>query len=162
MRVEEPLHLVAQPRAPAPAATPDWSHAQPAHEPGERRAQNQFAGLGPHGLSADPGQQKAREIAEGQPGWTHSRHDQGERAVDALVLIPVAGIGAGQGTQHHQPRHETRVGVGQGGSHELLHLVEAGEMAACLGRGFVERLHEPLPAREDSPGGSVASGGQTG
>ena len=79
------------------------------------------------------------------------------------LLIPVAGIGAGQGTQHHQPRHETRVGVGQGGSHQLIHLIEPGKVPPCLRRGFTKRLHEPLPAREDSPGGSVASGrGQTG
>ena len=71
-----------------------------------------------------------------------------------FVLIPVAGIGAGQGTQHHQPRHETRVGVGQGGSHELIHLIEAGEVVPRLGRGFAERLHKSLPAREGSPGGA--------
>ena len=64
MRVEEPLHLVAQPRAFAPAATPDRNHVQPAHEPGERRAQNQFAGLGPHRFGTQPGQQEAWQIAE--------------------------------------------------------------------------------------------------
>ena len=54
---------------------------------------------------------KRRErLPKGSPGLTHSRHDQGERAVDALVLKLAARVGAGQGTQHHQPGHETRVG----------------------------------------------------
>ena len=69
MRVEEPLHLVAQPRAFAPAATSDWSHAQPTHEPGERGSQEQLTALGAHRLRAHPGQQQAGEIAEGQPGF---------------------------------------------------------------------------------------------
>ena len=106
---------------------------------------------GPHGLSADPGQQKAREIAEGQPGWTHSRHDQGERAVDALVLVAVAGVGAGQGTQHHQTRHETRIGSHFTGLDELVRLIEAGEVVQRLGRIFVERLHSPLPVLQEPP-----------
>ena len=52
MRVEEPLHLVAQPRAVAAAATPDRSHQlNPAR-------QEQLAGLGPHGFGAHPCQQQ--------------------------------------------------------------------------------------------------------
>ena len=97
---------------------------------------------------------RREQIAEGQPGLTHSRHDQGVGPIDTLVLKLASRVGAGQGTQHHQPRHETRVGVGQGGSHELIYLIEAGEVVPRLGRGFAERLHESLPAREGSPGGA--------
>ena len=86
MGIEEPLHLVAQPRAFASAATPDRSHVQSAHEPGERGSQEQLAGLGPHGFGAHPCQQQAREIAEGQAGLAHGRHDQGVGTVDTLVL----------------------------------------------------------------------------
>ena len=101
MRVEEPLHLVAQPRAFAPAATPDRSHAQLAHEPGERGPQEQLTGLGAHRLGANPGQQQAGEIPEGQPGLTHGGHDQGVGSVDTFVLKLGTWVGAGQGTQHH-------------------------------------------------------------
>ncbi len=85
---------------------------------------------------------------------THGRHGQGVGAVDALVLKLAARGGAGQGTQHHQPRHETRIGDSFTGSNQLLDLIEAGEVVASLRRIFAERLHEPLPAREASPGGT--------
>ena len=163
MRVEEPLHLVAQPRAFSPAATPDWSHAQPAHERRERGPQNQHAALGAHRLGANPGQQQPGEIPEGQAGLTHGRHDQGVGAVDALVLKLATRVGAGQGTQHHQPRHETEIGVRFTGSNQKVHLVKAGEVVASLRRIFPEHLHEPFPARDASPGSSQSSdGGQTG
>ena len=163
MRVEEPLHLVAKPRAFAPAAAADRSHAQPAHEPGQRRSQNQRAGLGADCLRANPGQQEPRQIPEGQPGLAHGRHDQGVGTIDALVLELATRVGAGQGTQHHQPRHEPRVGGCFTGSNQKIHLIEAGEVTLRLGRMVSERLHEPLPAREGSPGFSRASGGgQTG
>ena len=41
--------------------------------------------------------------------------------------------------------------VGWAGSDELLYLIEAGEVVPRLRRIFAERLHEFLPAREDSP-----------
>ena len=154
MRVEEPLHLVAQPRAPAPAATPDWSHAQPAHEPGERGPKGQLARLGPHGFGAHPCQQQAGEIPEGQAGLAHGRHDQSVGPIDTLVLKLASRVGAGQGTQHHQPRHEPRVRGCFTGSNQKVHLVKAGEVVASLRRVFAERLHESLPAREGSPGGA--------
>ena len=107
--------------------------------------------------------QQAREIAEGQAGLAHGRHDQGVGTVDTLVLKLAARVGAGQGTQHHQPGHEPRVSGCFTGFSQKVHLIEAGEMPPRLRRGVADRLHEPLPAREDSPGGSVASGrGQTG
>ena len=109
MSAEEPPHLVAEPRSLAPVPTTIAVDTQLSHEPGNRRTQNQFAGLGLHRFGANPGQQQAGEIPEGQSGLTHGRHDQGVGAVDALVLKPVTGVGAGQGTQHHQPRHEPRV-----------------------------------------------------
>ena len=154
MGIEEPPHLVAQPRAFAPVASPDRSHAQPAHEPGKRGPQDQFTGLGSHRLGAYPGQQQAGEIPVGQPGLTHGRHDQGVGSVDTLVLSPVAGIGAGQGTQHHQPGHETEIGVRFTGSNQKVHLVKAGEMPPRLRRVVADRLHKLPPAREASPGGS--------
>ena len=42
--------------------------------------------LGPYGLGANPGQQQAGEIPEGQAGLTHGRHDQGVRPIDTFVL----------------------------------------------------------------------------
>ena len=86
MRVEEPSHLVVQPRAFAPAAASNRSHAQPTHEPGERGPQEQLAGLGPHGLGAHPGQQQTGEIPVGQAGLAHGRHDQRVGTIDAFVL----------------------------------------------------------------------------
>ena len=124
---------------------------------------NNLTTLGPHRFGRDPGQQQTRQIAEGQPGLTHSGHDQGVGAVNALVLKLVAGVSAGQGTQHRQPRHEARVGVRFTGPDKLFHLIEADEMAPRLGRRFAKRLHEPFPDREGSPDGSEALGlGQTG
>ena len=45
------------------------------------------------------------------------------RAVDALVLKPVAGVGAGKGAQRQQPRHEAEIGVRFAGPDKLVHLV---------------------------------------
>ena len=114
--------------------------------------QEQLAALGADRLGGDPGQQQAGEIAEGQPGFPHGSHDQGVGAVDPLVLQPAAEVGAGQGAERHQPRHEAKIGVRFAGPDQLVHLIEAGEVAPRLGRGLAERSHEPLPGREVSPG----------
>ena len=50
------------------------------------------------------------------------------RAVLSLVKKAVAGVGAGQGAQRHQPRHEAEIGVRFAGRNKLVHLVEAGEV----------------------------------
>ena len=51
--------------------------------------------LSPHRFSRDPGQDQAREIAEGELVVSGRCHDEREGTVDALVLEPVAGVGAG-------------------------------------------------------------------
>ena len=61
------------------------------------------------------------------------RHDELVRAVDALVLEAVAGVGAGQGAQRHRPRHEAESRVRFAGPDKLVHLIEAGEVVPRLG-----------------------------
>ena len=51
------------------------------------------------------------------PRLTEAGREQ--RAVDALVLKPVAGVGARQRTQREQPRHEAQLGVGLARGDEL-------------------------------------------
>ena len=53
---------------------------------------------------------------------------------------PVSGVGAGQRTQHHHPRHESQVGVRFAGADKLVHLIGLGEVVPRLGRGFADRL----------------------
>ena len=60
-------------------------------------------------------------------------------AVDALVLFPVAGVGAGQAAQHHQPRHEAWIGVRFAGADKLVYLIGHGER--------VPRRGSPSPVR---------------
>ena len=145
-------HLVTQARSGTPVATPDWGHAHPTHEPGERGPQEQLAGLGPHGLGTNPGQQQAGEIPEGQPGVAHGRHDQRVGPIDALVLKLAARVSTGQGTQHHQPRHETRVRGCFIGSNQKLHLIEAGEMVPTP----VARIRK-VPSQAPPGPGSLSS-----
>ena len=69
------------------------------------------------------------------------RHDERERPVDALILRPVAGVGARQGAERHCARHETEIGVRFAGADKLVHLSGKGEASLCrLGWGFAERL----------------------
>ena len=51
------------------------------------------------------------------------RHDELVGAVAPDIPIPVAGVGARQRAQRHQPRHETPVGVRFAGLDKLIHLV---------------------------------------
>ena len=73
-------------------------------------------------------------------------------AVDALVLFPVAGVGAGQAAQHHQPRHEAWIGVRFAGLDKLVYLIGHGERVPRLGRGFADRLHRSVQAGENFGG----------
>ena len=133
MSVEEPLHLVVNSRALASSSSTDGGQVQLAHELGERGAQEQLAAMGADRFGRDPGQQQAGETAEGQAGFPDGGHDQGVGAVDPLVLQPAAGVGAGQGAERHQPRHEAEIGVRFAGPDQLVHLIEAGEVAPRLG-----------------------------
>ena len=60
-------------------------------------------------------------------------------AVAQLVLNPVSGVGAGQGTQSHHPRQEPRIGVRFTGRDKLVHLIGKGEVAPCLERSVADR-----------------------
>ena len=42
-------------------------------------------------------------------------------------MMPVAGVGAGQGAQRHRAAHEAKIGVRFAGLRQLVHLIEAGE-----------------------------------
>ena len=136
--MEKPLHLVAEPRSLAPAPTAIAADTQLAHELGQRGPQDQLPVLGSHRFSAHPGQQQARQVPKGQLVLTCRGHDQRVRTVDALVLGPVAGVGAGQAAQRHHPRHEAQIGVRFAGSDKLVHLIEAGEVVQRLGRGSAQ------------------------
>ena len=113
--------------------------------------QEQLAALGAHRFGRHPGQQQAGEIAEGQPGFTHGGHDQGVGAVDPLVLQPAAGVGAGQGAERHQPRHEAEIGVRFAGPDQLVHLIEAGEVAPRLGEDARSAFTSPSRAGKSPP-----------
>ena len=68
------------------------------------------------------------ELAKLRPGL----HVEPVRAVDALVLVLVAGVGAGQAAQHHHPCHEAEIGVRFAGSDKLVHLIGNGEASPRL------------------------------
>ena len=82
---------------------------------------------------------KPRPGAVGQLVIPAGNHDQLVGTVDALVLKPVAGVGARQTTQREQPRHETHLGVRVARGDELVDLVELREVSASLGRAFSAR-----------------------
>ena len=52
--------------------------------------------------------------------------------------MPVTGVGAGQAAQRQQARHEAQIGAREAGPNQLVHLIEAGEMVQCLGRGVAD------------------------
>ena len=60
-------------------------------------------------------------LPKGKFSLSPGLHVEPERAVDALVLMPVAGVGAGQGAQRHHPRHETEIRVRFAGLDQLVH-----------------------------------------
>ena len=78
-----------------------------------------------------------------------------ERAVDALVLVSVAGVGAGQAAQRQQPRHEAEIGVRLASRDQLVHLIEAGE-APPRRWGFAERLDRAGQIGDDFSDGNQA------
>ena len=84
-------------------------------------------------------------------GFPHGGHDQGVGAVDPLVLQPAARVGAGQGTQCHQPRHEAEIGVRFAGPDQLVHLIEAGEVAPRLGEDARSAFTSPSRAGKSPP-----------
>ena len=57
------------------------------------------------------------------------------RTIDALVLKPIAGVGARQAAQRHQPRHESHVGFRFASLDKLVRLIEACEVMQRLGQG---------------------------
>ena len=61
----------------------------------------------------------------------------------------VAGVGAGQAAQRHQPRHETEIGGRFAGRDKLVHLVGLGEVVERLGRGVADRLHRAVQIGDD-------------
>ena len=98
------------------------------HELIEGAAEYQLAALRPHRLRADPRQQQTRQRAEGQPLSAAGRHVEHIRAITPDVFFPVAWVGARQGAQRHQPRHEPEIGLRFAGLDELRHLAQRGEV----------------------------------
>ena len=78
-------------------------------------------------------------------------HPQRIWPVATDILKPVAGVGARQAAQRHQPRHEAYVGIVFAGLNQLVHLVEAGEVVSRLGGGLLERLLRTALAGEHVP-----------
>ena len=107
---------------------------------GERRSQHQHPASGLHSFGAEPRQEQARQIAERELVVPTGNHDELVRAVNALVLVAVAGVAPGQRAQRHRAAHETEIGVRFAGRDKLVHLVGLGEVVACLGRGVADRL----------------------
>ena len=67
-------------------------------------------------------------------------HHEFVGAVDAPVLNPVAGVGAGQGAERHHPCHEAPIRVRFAGPDKLVHLIGLGEVVPRRWWGFAERL----------------------
>ena len=96
------------------------------HGLGRRQQEKVTAAAFPHGFGADPGQQQAGQVAEGELVAATGDHVEREGTVDALVLVPVARIGAGQGAERHRPRHEAQIGGRFAGRNQLVHLIGLG------------------------------------
>ena len=92
----------------------------------------------------DPREDQAGQVAEGELAASRSSHVERVRAVDALVLKPVAGVGARQRAQRHHPRHEAPVGVRFAGRDKLVHLIGLSEVVHRLGRGVADRLQRAI------------------
>ena len=100
--------------------------------------------MGPHCFGADPGQQQAGQVAEGELVAATGDHVEREGTVDALVLVPVAGVGPGQGAERHRAAHETQIGVRFAGRDKLVHLIGKGESPLRRLGCFAERLPRPV------------------
>ena len=126
MGVKEPLHLVAEPgvcfavtagrpprvRMKSESDFPRTSSRLPVFTASVHTQASNRRGRLPKGELVIPG----------------DRHDELVGAVDALVLVPVPGIRAGQAAQHHHSRHESEVGVRFAGRNKLVHLIGLGEV----------------------------------
>ena len=112
--------------------------------------------MGPYRFGAYPGQQQARQVAEGQLVVADRVHVEREWPVDALVLKAVAGVASRQGAERHCAAHETKIGVRFAGPDQLVHLIEAGESPLRRWWGFAERLDRPIQAGENFGGGNQA------
>ena len=137
---KQPLHLVSEAGLLSSLAAAAALDPQRQHELRKRAAQDELAALGSHRFGRDPGQQQAGNVAERELVKPAGAHDQGVGAVAANVLFPVAGVGAGQAAQRHQPSHEAQIRVRFAGPCELVYLIEAGEMLLCRLRHSAERL----------------------
>ena len=69
---------------------------------------------------------------------------------------PVAGVGARQGAQRHQPRHETRIAIRFTGPGQRVHRIEAGAVVPRLGCALEGFLHWPARDRENFTHGNPA------
>ena len=87
-----------------------------------------------------PGEQQAGEVAKGKLSLRPGLHVEPVRAVDTLVLMLVAGVGAGQRAERHHSRHEARLRVRFAGPDQLVYLPGNGEAAPRRWWGFAERL----------------------
>ena len=110
--------------------------------------------MGPYRFGRDPRQQQARQVAVGQLVLAGPTQDQLGRTIDALVLMLVAGVASRQGTERHQPRHETEIGVRFAGPDKLVHLIAEGEAPPRRWWGFAERLDRAGQINDDFSNGN--------
>ena len=135
---KQPLHLIAEPGVLSAAGAVNTERS---HEVCQRFSQDQLAVLGPHRFGADPSEDQARQVSEGEFVATRHRYVEGKWPVGALVLKPVAGVAPGQRAQRHRSRHETPVGVRFAGPDQLVHLIGKGEVVVGPRRGFTDHFH---------------------
>ena len=86
-------------------------------------SEDEVAALGPDRFGAHPRAEQPWEIPERELVVAARRDVERERAVDALVLKPAAGVGARQRTQQQPPRHEACLGVAFAGLDQRLNLI---------------------------------------
>ena len=62
-------------------------------------------------------------------------HDEFVRPIDcAVILVAVAGVGAGQAAQRHHSVHECKLRLRFAGRNKLIHLLEQAEVSAAVSR----------------------------
>ena len=109
---------------PAPIGT---RNAEPSHKLGERAAQHNFTAPRPY-RSVEIHARIRRGVGTvGELVFTRPTQDQLVRAVDALVLMTVAGVASRQGTQRHRSRHEAEIGGRFAGRDKPVYLIGKGE-----------------------------------
>ena len=95
-----------------------------------------------------------RDVAERLLNVATLGADIVERLISLLVLKAIAGVGAGQGAQRQQPRHEASIRVRFAGRDKLVYLIGEGEAPPRRWWGFAERLDGAAQIGQGFPDGN--------